>query len=68
MLMKVQVFWVVTPCQLVNTDIFKDLAAQPSGSMPEDFDFCLLCDLPMATALVIYTGELNCNLRCGFNP
>jgi len=65
-LMKIQVFWVVTPCQLVNTDIFEDLAAPPSGSILEDFDFCLLCDLPKATALVIYISELNCNLRGGF--
>ena len=66
MLMKIQVFWVVTPCQLVNTDIFEDLAAPPSWSIPEDFNFCLLSDLLMATALVIYITELNRNLCCGF--
>jgi len=65
-LMKIQVFRVVTPCRLVNTDIFEDLAASPSGSIPEDFDFCVLFDLPMVSALVIYIIELNCNLRGGF--
>jgi hypothetical protein len=47
-----KVLWVVTPCQLVNTDIFEELAAPPSGSIPEDFSLCLLCDLPVATAFV----------------
>ena len=61
-----EVFWVVTPYRRVNTDIFEDLAASPSGSIPEDFDFCLLCDLPMVSALVIYISELNCNLHGGF--